>query len=445
MGAGKSTLGQEVAVRLQRPFADVDALIESHEGPIPKLFEQGVFREVEERLALEALMRELPAVIALGGGAVETRSIREVLGARAVTVLVEVDVGTAWERVSGSDRPLAQDETEFRALYARRQPFYDEIADGRASDSDGVVLAAGGIEVARGAFTRLEVPAAAEVVSDERVLRLHPPPFERPAHVLPPGEEAKTPAIVERLWRDLRLDRGGTLIGLGGGCVTDPAGFAAATYLRGIDWLPVPTTLVGQVDAAIGGKTGINLPEGKNLVGAFHWPGRTVIDPDLLSTLPADQWREGMAEVVKTGLLAGDPLWELPEAELVRRCAAFKTAFCLRDPHDHGPRQVLNLGHTFAHALEAGADYRAVTHGQAVALGLTAALRLSGRPTDIVDRILAPAPVRVDRERAWEAFKRDKKSTGGELTLVLLGDEGGFTTSVGEADVRRALDELIAD
>jgi 3-dehydroquinate synthetase len=138
-------------------------------------------------------------------------------------------------------------------------------------------------------------------------------------------------------------------------------------------------------------------------------------------------------------------LWELPEAELVRRCAAFKTALCLRDPHDHGPRQVLNLGHTFAHALEAGADYRVVTHGQAVALGLTAALRLSGRPTDIVDRILAPAPVRVDRERAWEAFKRDKKSTGGELRLVLVGEEGGFTTSVGEADVRRALDELIAD
>jgi shikimate kinase/3-dehydroquinate synthase len=445
MGAGKSTLGQEVAVRLQRPFADVDALVESRGGSIPKLFEQGVFREVEERLALEALMREPPAVIALGGGAVETRSIREALGTRAVTVLVEVDVGTAWGRVSGSDRPLAQDETEFRALYAWRQPLYAEVADGRASDSDGVVLAAGGIEVARGAFTRLEVPAPAEVASDEAVLRLHPPPFKRPMHLLPPGEEAKTPAIVERLWRELRLDRGGTLIALGGGCVTDPAGFAAATYLRGIDWLPVPTTLVGQVDAAIGGKTGINLPEGKNLVGAFHWPRRTVIDPELLLTLPDDQRREGMAEVVKTGLLAGEPLWELPEAELVRRCAAFKTALCLRDPHDHGPRQVLNLGHTFAHALEAGADYRAVTHGQAVALGLTAALRLSGRPTDIVDRILAPAPVRVDRERAWEAFKRDKKSTGGELRLVLLGEEGGFTTSVGEADVRRALDELIAD
>ena len=250
---------------------------------------------------------------------------------------------------------------------------------------------------------------------------------------------------MSRLWRELRLDRSGTLIALGGGCVTDAAGFAAATYLRGIDWLPVPTTLVGQVDAAIGGKTAINLPEGKNLVGAFHWPNRTVIDPELLSTLPAEQRREGMAEVVKTGLLAGEPLWELPEPELVTRCAAFKTAVCLRDPYDHGARQVLNLGHTFAHALEAGAEYQAVTHGQAVALGLTAALRLSGRPTDVVEEVLAPTPVRVDRDRAWEAFKRDKKSTGGELKLVLLGDEGGFTTSVAETDVRRALHDLIAD
>ena len=167
--------------------------------------------------------------------------------------------------------------------------------------------------------------------------------------------------------------------------------------------------------------------------------------PKLLSTLPDEQRREGMAEVVKTGLLAGEPLWELPEPELVRRCGAFKTALCLRDPYDRGARQTLNLGHTFAHALEAGADYDVVTHGQAVALGLTAALRISGQPTDVVDEVLAPRPVRVDRERAWEALKRDKKSTGGELRLVLLGDDGGFTTNVAEADARRALDELIAD
>src|SRR5207302_4022835 len=123
-------------------------------------------------------------------------------------------------------------------------------------------------------------------------------------HELPAGEDAKTIAVAERLWRELRLRRDGVVVALGGGCVTDVAGFVAATYLRGIRWVAVPTTLVGQVDAAIGGKTAVNLPEGKNLVGAFHWPELTMIDPLLLETLPEAERRAGMAEVVKTGLLA---------------------------------------------------------------------------------------------------------------------------------------------
>jgi len=443
MGAGKTRLGQEVARRLHRRFLDVDAQIEKREGSIRELFERGAFREVEERIVLEALMMQ-PGVIALGGGAVETPSIREALSARATTVLVEVDVETAWQRVSGSDRPLAQDETAFGELYARRQPLYDEVADGRASDADGVVLAAGGVTVSAMPVDLVPGHGPAELVADERVLELHPPPVDAPVLTVPAGEAAKTFATVERVWRQLRLDRNGTLVAFGGGCTTDVAGFVAATYLRGIDWIAVPTTLVGQVDAAIGGKTAINLPEGKNLVGAFHWPTRTVIDPELLKTLPEKQRREGLAEVVKTGLLAGEALWKLPDDELVRRCAAFKTALCLRDPYDRGPRRVLNLGHTFGHALEAGSG-GAVSHGEAVALGLLAALRLSGRPADVVEETLAPKSVEVDRDRAWEALKRDKKSTRGELTLVLLGDEGGYTTTVPEADVRRALDELIAD
>jgi shikimate kinase/3-dehydroquinate synthase len=444
MGAGKSTLGQEVAASLERPFLDVDARIEQREGPITELFERGVFREVEERVTLEALATP-PGVIALGGGAVEAPAIREALRTRATTVLVEIDVDTAWQRVGGSARPLARDEAQFRELYSRRQPLYEEVADGRARDADGVVLAAGGVTVSAMPADLLPGPGPAELVADERLLELHPPPIDLPVLTVAPGEEAKTIATAERLWRQLRLDRGGTLVAFGGGCTTDVAGFVAATYLRGIDWVAVPTTLVGQVDAAIGGKTAINLPEGKNLVGAFHWPVRTVIDPALLETLPAEQRREGLAEVVKTGLLAGEQLWELPDEELVRRCAAFKTALCLRDPYDRGPRRVLNLGHTFAHALEAAAGYETVTHGRAVALGLLAALRLSGRPTDVIEGVLAPEPVKVDRERAWEALERDKKSTGGELTLVLLGDEGGFTTSVPDTEVRTALDELIAN
>jgi len=260
-------------------------------------------------------------------------------------------------------------------------------------------------------------------------------------HEVPAGEGAKTPEVAERLWRELRLDRRGTLGALGGGCVTDVAGFAAATYLRGIPWVAVPTTLLAQVDAAIGGKTAIDLPEGKNLVGAFHWPQRTLIDPGLLATLPEEERREGTAEVVKTGLLAGEALWELPEPELVRRCAAFKAAICLRDPLDRGERAMLNLGHTFAHALEAAGGYERVRHGSAVALGLLAALRLSGRPTDVVEQTLDPRPVRVDRDRAWAALQRDKKRG-----LVLLDDDGPhWDVRVDDVDVRRALDALIAD
>jgi shikimate kinase / 3-dehydroquinate synthase len=451
MGAGKSTIGRELAERLGRSFRDVDAELEHlNDRTIGQLFEESGeqrFRELEAAVTREVITDARPAVIALGGGAVTTPEVRDLLRAHAFTLLVAVDVDEAWERSRGTDRPLARDETEFRRLYEARQPLYEEVANGAAADVAGAVLAAGNVVVEAGAFARLGelAPKRAELVSDERVLELHRAPIDAPTHVLPRGEEAKTIAAVEQLWRALRLDRSGTIVAVGGGCVTDAAGFAAAGFLRGIEWIAVPTTLVGQVDASIGGKTAINLPEGKNLVGAFHWPARTVIDPELLATLADEQRREGAAEVVKTGLLTGERLWELSDAELVRRCATFKTAVCLRDPHDRGPRQTLNLGHTFAHALETAAEYEAVTHGRAVALGLLAALRLSGRATDEVEETLAPEPVRVDRERAWQALLRDKKSTGDELTLVLLGDDGGYTTAVAAGDVRRALDELIAD
>jgi 3-dehydroquinate synthetase len=197
----------------------------------------------------------------------------------------------------------------------------------------------------------------------------------------------------------------------------------------------VPTTVVGQIDAAIGGKTAIDLPQGKNLVGAFHWPARTVIDPALLETLPEREQRQGLAEHVKTELLAGRSLDG-------RGAAAYKAALCLRDPHDRGPRQWLNLGHTFAHALEAGTGFE-LAHGDAVALGLLAALRLSGRDTDLVVDALDPQPVAADRERAWEALLRDKKRSGGEINLVLLGDDGPVVEPRPADEVRAALDTLI--
>jgi shikimate kinase/3-dehydroquinate synthase len=443
MGAGKSTAARGLG------GIDADDLVESAAGkPIAE-----VFRE-EGEAAFRAL-EEQTIVLALGGGAVTSPAVRDALG-DTLTIWLDVDVDTCWERVKGTDRPLAQDEAEFRRLYEERRALYAEVADVVARDADDVVLAAAGIHVERDALQRLGelVPGDGPValVSDPNVAGIHGMDAQlalgsrlAETHELPAGEEAKTLTAVDRLWQELRLDRSGTVVALGGGCTTDAAGLAAATYLRGIAWTPVPTSLVAQVDAAIGGKTAIDLPQGKNLVGAFHWPARTVTDPALLETLPEPQRLEGMAEVVKTGLLAGEPLWELADDDLVRRCAAFKAAVCLRDPQEQGERAMLNLGHTFAHALEAAAGYEGLTHGRAVALGLLAALRLSGRETKVVEELLRPRPVRVDREHAWQAMHRDKKARGGELRLVLLGDDGPrWDVAVPEADVRRELDRLIA-
>ena len=448
MGAGKTTSARALGL----PYVGTD------DGVPLELFDEGepAFRAREAEVVRDVLERSEPVVVDLGGGAVTTPSVRALLQERALVVWIDVDVDVAWQRVEGSRRPLAQKYDDFRRLYEERRPIYAEVADVVARDADDVALAAAGINVERGALQRLGelVPGDGQValVSDPHVAGIHGMDAQlalgtrlAETHELPPGEEAKTLAAVDRLWQDLRLDRSGTIVALGGGCTTDAAGFAAASYFRGIAWTPVPTSLVAQVDAAMGGKTAIDLPQGKNLVGAFHWPARTVIDPALLETLPDPQRLEGMAEVVKTGLLAGEPLWELPDDELVRRCAAFKAAICLRDPEEQGERAILNLGHTFAHGLEAAAGYEGLTHGRAVALGLLAALRLSGRDTSVVETVLRPQPARVDRERAWEAMHRDKKARGGELRLVLLGDDGPrWDVAVLEADVRRELDRLIA-
>jgi 3-dehydroquinate synthetase len=395
-------------------------------------------------------------VLALGGGALSSSQVRDALRERAFTVHVEVDAGEAWSRVRDAGRPLAQDELDFRALFTKRAPVYAQAADATANEVDEVVLAAAAVHVEAGSLERIGELAPsgdAALVSDARVAGIHGADAQVAlgrrlisVHELPEGEEAKTVDAVTALWHALRLDRTGVLVALGGGCTTDAAGFAAATYLRGIRWVAVPTTLVGQVDAAIGGKTAIDLAEGKNLVGAFHWPVRTVIDPTLLATLPERERREGLAEVVKTGLLMGESLWELPDAQLVHRAAAYKSAVCLQDPHDRGPRNVLNLGHTFAHALEAAAGYGDLTHGSAVALGLLAALRLSGLDTSAVEETLRPEPVHVDRDRAWAALQRDKKAENGRVRLVLLDAPGKpvYGAECPEAEVRAALDELIA-
>jgi shikimate kinase / 3-dehydroquinate synthase len=450
MGAGKTTLAPLVAERLGRRSVDCDRLLEGRvQLKLDELFAttgELEFRIAEAGIVVGALESSPDAVIALGGGAIKSPTVRAALRDNALTVLVEVDLDTAWERVEGSDRPLAKDRAQFRALYEERLPLYRETADAVACDVDGIVLAAAGVHHEAGGLERLGelVPGDGPValVADSTVLGIHGGRAQASlgdrlvsSHELPPGEGAKQLHVVERLWSELSLDRGGTVVALGGGCVTDAAGFAAASYLRGVPWVTVPTTLVGQVDAAIGGKTAIDIPQGKNLVGAFHWPARVVIDERLLETLPEHERRMGRAELVKTELLAGRPLD-------VRAAAAYKAGLCVRDPHDRGPRQWLNLGHTFAHALEAAADFD-LPHGQAVALGLLAALRLSGRDTATVEEALAPQPVAVDRERAWAALLRDKKRAGGEINLVLLSDDGPTLEARSAEEVRAALDTLI--
>ena len=452
MGAGKTRTAAALHARLGRPVVDIDREIEArYRDTIPQIFEEHGeprFRQVEAYAVGAAVGQKRPTIIDLGGGAVTFPDTRDPL-AEAFTVLLDVDVDTAWARVRGSDRPLARDESVFRRLYEERQPMYRQVADAIVPDDDvdGVVLAAAGIHHERGAHERLGdlVPGDGPValVADSTVLEIHGPHARRglgdrlvSTHELPTGEAAKQISVVERLWSELTLDRGGTIVALGGGSVSDTAGFAAATYLRGIAWAAVPTTLVGQVDAAIGGKTAVDIPQGKNLAGAFHWPARVVIDEALLETLPERERRQGVAELVKTRLLAG--------AELdVRGAAAYKAALCLNDPQDRSVRQWLNLGHTFAHALEAAAGFE-LSHGDAVALGLLAALRLSGRDPSTVERALDPKPVAVDRERAWQALLRDKKRTGDAINLVLLGDDGPHVEARPADEIRAALDTLIA-
>jgi len=451
MGAGKTTLGDDVARRLGRLLVDTDAGIEDDTGrTVADLLvdDEDVFRAIEEGVAGRALRKDETAVIALGGGAVEDWLTRQELR-RAFVVFLDVDVDTAWERAAGTGRPLARDRTVFDERYARRQPLYRQVADAvvASGDVDGVILAAAAIHHELGALDRLDelVPGDGPValVADPTVAGIYGARAQQALGArltqtidVPAGEEAKQLAVAQRTWRELRLDRTGTIVALGGGTTTDLAGFVASTYLRGIPWVAVPTTLVGQVDAAIGGKTGIDLPEGKNLVGAFHWPARVVIDEALLETLPERERRQGQAELLKTELLADRSLD-------VRGAAAFKAALCLRDPRDQGQRNVLNLGHTFAHALEAAADFD-LPHGEAVALGLLAALRLSNRDTSRVEEELDPRPVAVDSERAWQALLRDKKRAGDAIRVVVLTDDGPRLEERPAEEVRRELVRLIA-
>jgi 3-dehydroquinate synthase len=257
---------------------------------------------------------------------------------------------------------------------------------------------------------------------------------------LPDGERYKTLESVSTLYSEFirgGLDRGGVVVALGGGVIGDSAGFAAATYLRGVTLIQIPTSLLSMVDSSVGGKVGVDLPEGKNLVGAFKQPSAVLIDPDLLATLPVDQWRCGMAEILKHGLLSDplllDPVLHTREhaEQMVQRAVQVKIGVVQRDPYERGERAYLNLGHTFGHAIEQVSGY-AWSHGQAVAVGLVAAAHLSvaeglADPSliELVETLVAETglPIRIgnlDPAALWAAMATDKKWSDGRSRFVLL-------------------------
>jgi len=492
MGAGKTSAARTAGSLLGVAPLDADAELERELGmPIAQFFErhgEPAFREREERIVGELLERADGGVIALGGGSVSSERVRAAL-LRHRAVLLDVDADTAWQRAGGRGRPLARDRVRFTELHAERALLYEEVADVVLPASERAALqhalpsvaalddapegtrllwatSASGdypVYVGRGLlgsgfWPPAERPSRRFCVTDETVRDLHGSalPDLEAVIAIPPGEDRKTLRTAEEVLRQLAragMTRGDQVVALGGGVVGDLAGFCAATYQRGVPVVQVPTTLVAQVDSAYGGKTGVDIPEAKNYVGAYHQPAAVLADPAVLTTLPAAERAAGYAEVVKTALIAGGMLWERvrggaagDEDDVILACARTKLAVVARDERDDGARQVLNLGHTVGHAIEQATGYGRYRHGEAVALGLLAALRLSGqdRLRDQVSELFGARglPVRMDADpnRVVEAIGRDKKRVGsGSVPFVLV-------EAVGEARIGCAVpdDEVLA-
>lgn len=522
MGAGKSSVGRLVAEELGRVFVDMDAQIEAREGrTIAALFEEAgeaYFRRLE-RQVLQELARQSGLVVATGGGVVEADENRDLMARTGEVVWLYCDLERSVSRAleQGSVRPLlapsrADALERARRLWKRRQWWYarapvwvdarsgepaqvarrviEALQWGQVAPTAAWVLGPGHaypLVVGRGLIKRLgsivglladryDLGGTAFVVADRAVRAFAEQAVDALRQVgwrtalaeVGPGEAAKELDQLSALYEQARqanLDRTGLVVAVGGGAALDVAGFMAATYMRGVAWLSLPTTLLAQVDAAIGGKTGVNTPRAKNLVGAFHQPLAVVADLDALSGLPARQYAAGMAEVIKHGLV-GDPwLWErleagapgadVPgslcqdEAELIARAAAVKALVVTEDPFEKGRRVVLNFGHTTAHALEAAGNFEQYLHGEAVAIGMVTAAMLSARlgvlhEPDLVARLQRTLvrhglPVSAGRRPPdatllWDLMGVDKKKQAGRRRWVLLeapGQAVALTDAVG--------------
>jgi shikimate kinase/3-dehydroquinate synthase len=480
MGAGKSTLAARLAKLRGRAPIDGDALLVERFGhSVAHEFElhgEQAFRAAEEEVVCGLLEGvEAGDVIALGGGSVLSARVRAALVGHT-TALVEVAPDVAWERVhrDGAERPLARDRDAFEALHAQRRGMYEEVADAHllwaeSASGDypvfvGSGLLAGGAGWSDAVWPLQRATSRGFCVSDETVAVLHAPPpqaVEGGLTAIAPGEQHKTLASAERVWRALvqgRMTRADHLVALGGGVVGDLAGFCAATYQRGVPVVQVPTTLVAQVDSAYGGKTGVDLPQAKNYIGAYHQPAGVVVDPDVLQTLPAAELQAGWVEVLKTALIAGGELWQRVAADepvderTILACARTKLAVVAEDERDGGVRQKLNLGHTVGHAIETATGYAHYRHGEAVGLGLLAALRLSGQESlrgQVRELLVAhglPVALGADPERVVELTARDKKRLGTDTVPFVLVDAPGAVRigcHVAHDELRAAVTELV--
>jgi shikimate kinase / 3-dehydroquinate synthase len=491
MGSGKSTGVRTLAAELGVEAVDSDREVERRLGePIEMFFDregEAAFRAVEEEVVGELLERADARVIALGGGAVQSERVREAL-TRHTVVHLEIETEDAWRRASNKGRPLARDPDRFAQLHRERRALYETVADAVIPPSDRDVLrralpflralgeAPSGTRlvwaaadsgaypvyfgrglIGSGFFPPLE--GKRFVVTDENVVRLHP--YEGHERVvIMPGEERKTIHGAELVLRSLaqaRAERGDLVVAVGGGVVGDLAGFCAAVYQRGMRHVQVPTSLVAQVDSAYGGKTGVDLPEGKNYVGAFHQPSAVLCDPGALDTLPREEVAAGYVEVVKTALIAGGGLWARVRqggpvsAREIMGCARTKLAVVAQDERDGGRRQVLNLGHTVGHAIEAATGFSRYRHGEAVGIGLLVALRLSGRDalrTEVAD-LLADQGLPLTYSGAAPdvvaaVAERDKKRVRGRVQFVLVDAPGKVTPGhdVDFASLYAAIEEV---
>ncbi len=536
MGTGKTTVGQAVAERLGRWFVDMDAAIERRAGkPVSAIFSQDgepAFREMEAALCRE-LAGERNLVIATGGGALASAANRAALAESGLVICLDASTDAILARLHQTrDRPLlaGPDRRErVEALLAERAAAYAAIphhidTDGLTVDQvvervirlarqagpgparlpvshpggaydiligDGVLAELGwamlNADLRPGRCAVVSQPAIAAAQGGSLVQGLAEAGFEPVVVEMPDGEAYKTLDTVAGLYDALvtaRLDRRSPVIALGGGVVGDVAGFVAATYLRGVPFVQAPTSLLAMVDASVGGKTGVDLPQGKNLVGAFKQPELVAIDPDTLKSLPSDEFRSGLAEVVKAGMI-GDPFLfaamegrrgeetspspasapspksvdtpPLQLADLIGRAVRVKVAVVQEDPFEQGRRAVLNLGHTYGHAFETLSGYR-LRHGEAVSIGLVAATRLATRlelcEPDLVERVETllgrlGLPIRAygfAPPQVLAAMGADKKRIGNRLRFVLpraIGDVDVFD-DVPDQAVLAVLTELTA-